>query len=166
MIVIRAMAADDLDRVQNLEVCTPEAPHWDCAAYERFVTAPDTKDVRYAALVAVRGHVLMGFAMARLVLDVCELESIVIAENARRMGIGRALLTAVSTWARERGALRMELEVRVSNGSAIRFYEKSGLTGEGLRRDYYRDPEEDAVLMGKRLDSGPWTVENFPQKTD
>jgi len=35
-----------------------------------------------------------------------------------------------------------------------------------LRRDYYRDPDEHAVLMGKGLDSGLWAVENFPQKTD
>jgi len=166
MIAIRAMAVEDIDRILSLEAHTPEAPHWDCAAYERFLATPDTNDIRYAALVAVHGHDLMGFAVARLVLDVCVLESIVIAENARRMGIGKALLLAVATWGLGHGAVRMELEVRGSNENAIHFYEKRGLIKEGLRRGYYRDPTEDAVLMGKRLDSDLWTVENFPQKTD
>jgi|SRR5271166_1178834 len=166
MIAIRTMTIEDLDRVLSLEAHTPEAPHWDRATYERFLVTADTKGVRYAALVAVHVHDLMGFAAARQVLDVCELESIVVAENARRKGIGRALLNAVSSWAFANGAVRIELEVRVGNENAVRFYEKSGLIKSGLRRDYYRDPDEDAGLMGKGLDSGPWTVENFPQKTD
>jgi ribosomal-protein-alanine N-acetyltransferase len=62
--------------------------------------------------------------------------------------------------------VRIELEVRAGNEHAIRFYQKAGLIKEGLRRDYYRDPDEHAVLMGKGLDSGLWAVENFPQKTD
>jgi len=166
MIAIRAMAADELGRVLSLEASTPEAPYWGCAAYERFLVTPDPNDIRYAALVAVHGHDLTGFAAARQVLDVCELESIVVAANARRKGVGKALLKAVSSWASANGAVRIELEVRAGNENAIRFYEKSGLIREGLRRGYYRDPTEDAVLMGKRLDSGLCTVENFPEKTD
>src|SRR5271165_821618 len=166
MIAIRAMAAADLDRVLSLEARTCEAPHWERAAYERFLVTSDAGDVRYAALVAVHEHELRGFAVARLVLDVCEFESIVIAENARRMGIGKALMMAVANWSAAHGGVRMVLEVRAGNENAIRFYESSGLVKEGLRRDYYRHPNEDAVLMGKALDSGPWTVENFPQKTD
>ncbi len=166
MIAIRAMVAADLDQVLGLEARTCEAPHWERAAYERFLATSDAGDVRYAALVAVHEHELRGFAVARLVLDVCEFESIVIAENARRTGIGKALMKAVLALALAHGAVRMELEVRAGNENAIRFYESSGLVKEGLRRDYYRHPNEDAVLMGKRLDSGSWTVENFPQKTD
>ncbi len=166
MIDIRAMAVEDIDRILSLEARTPEAPHWDRAAFERFLVEPDTEDVRYAALVATHGRDLIGFAIARQVLDICELESIVIAENLRRMGIGKALLKAVTTWCLAHGAVRIELEVRAGNENAIRFYQKAGLIKEGLRRDYYRDPDEHAVLMGKGLDSGLWAVENFPQKTD
>ncbi len=155
MIAIREMAVDDLDRVLGLEARTPEAPHWNRAAYERSLVAVDTKDVRYAAWVAMFGHDLMGFAVARLVLDACELESIVIAASARRKGIGKALLTVVSSWAFASGAVRLELEVRAGNQNAIGFYENSGLIKEGARRSYYREPNEDAVLMGKGLDSSP-----------
>jgi len=156
MIVIRTVTADDLDRVLSLETPTPEAPHWDRSAYESFLLTPDTEGVRHAAWVAVDAQggtqQLKGFAAARLVLDICELESIVVVENARRKGLGKALLSTVSTWALAHGAGRIELEVRAGNENAVSFYEKAGLLKEGLRRGYYRGPDEDAVLMGKSLE--------------
>jgi len=45
----------------------------------------------------------------------------------------------------------MELEVRAGNETAVRFYERAGMVREGARRGYYRDPDEDALLMGKSL---------------
>jgi ribosomal-protein-alanine N-acetyltransferase len=45
----------------------------------------------------------------------------------------------------------MELEVRISNRAAIALYERAGFVQDGRRRGYYRDPEEDAVLMGLPL---------------
>jgi [ribosomal protein S18]-alanine N-acetyltransferase len=166
MIAIRAMAVDDLDRVLSLEIRTPQAPHWDRTVYEHLLNPSAIEEVRHAAWVAVERRELMGFAVARMVLDVCELESIVVVDNMRGKGIGKALLKTVSTWAAVHGAGRTELEVRASNESAIGFYEKAGWRREGLRRNYYRTPEEDAVLMGKILESIAWTVENFPSKTD
>lgn len=156
MILIQAMTADDLDQILSIETPTPEAPHWDRSAYESFLLAPDTANVRHAAWVAVDvqgdAQQLKGFAAARMVLDVCELESIVVVENARRKGLGKALLNTVSTWALAYGAERIELEVRAGNENAICFYEKAGLLKEGLRRGYYCGPDEDAVLMGKSLE--------------
>jgi [ribosomal protein S18]-alanine N-acetyltransferase len=153
MIAIRAMTAEDLDGVLKLEMRTPEAPHWVRSTYEHLLLNPDTSAVRHAAWVAMDGQDLMGFAAARMVLDVYELESIVVADGARRKGTGRALLNVVSNWALDHGAVRMELEVRAGNETAIRFYEKAGLSKDGLRPGYYRDPDEDAVLMGKCLNS-------------
>ncbi|HEX3470437.1 MAG TPA: GNAT family N-acetyltransferase [Silvibacterium sp.] len=152
MIVIRTMTADDLDRVLSIETPTPEAPHWDRTAYESFLRPPDTEDVRHAAWVAMDAEQLKGFAAARLVFDVCELESILVVENARRKGLGKALISTVSNWALTHGAVKIELEVRAGNENAICFYEKAGLRREGLRSGYYRRPDEDAVLMGKTLE--------------
>lgn len=152
MITIRAMTAGDVDPVMRLEARTPEAPHWDRKAYEQFLTR-DTKDIYSGAWVAEDGSELAGFVMARLVVDVCELESIVVAEISRGSGTGWALLETLSTWAAEHGAKRLELEVRAGNEIAIRFYERAGLVRQGVRRGYYRDPDEDAVLMGKSLHS-------------
>jgi|SRR5271156_787343 len=153
MIAIRAMTVDDVDAVTSLEARTPEAPHWDRMAYERFL-APGTSNMRSAAWVADDGLEPVGFAMAGLVVDVCELESIVVAEDFRGRGIGGALLKTALGWAAAQRVRKMELEVRAGNETAIRFYERAGMVREGVRRGYYRDPDEDALLMGKSVYSG------------
>ena len=149
MTAIRAMALQDLDEVLALECRTPEAPHWERSIYERLLS--DTSGVRHGAFVAIRDEGLAGFIVARQVLEVGEIESIVVAVNARREGVGSALLDAISRWAAAGSAEQLQLEVRAGNSSAIQFYERAGLIKEGVRRGYYRHPEEDAVLMGKSL---------------
>lgn len=120
--------------------------------YERLLV-PDESSAGYIALAAFGDGALAGFIVARQILEVCEIESIAVAEGFRRVGVGRALLDAVSRRARALGTQRIQLEVRAGNQDAIRFYEKAGLMKEGLRRGYYRSPKEDAVLMGKSLNS-------------
>ncbi len=151
MTAIRAMALQDLDEVLALECSTPEAPHWERFIYERLLVDTDTSGVRHGAFVAIPDERLAGFIIARQVLEICEIESIVVAVDARREGVGSAMLEAISRWAAAGRAERLQLEVRAGNLSAIRFYERAGLIKEGLRRGYYRDPEEGAVLMGKSL---------------
>jgi ribosomal-protein-alanine N-acetyltransferase len=140
---IRSMEVCDIDAVLSLERKIPEAPHWNRADYE----------CRTGFIAASEGR-LLGFSVAKLVVDICELESIAVAEEARGQGIGKALFQAVVEWARSRNALRVELEVRASNIRAIMFYERFGLCTEAVRRRYYQSPEEDAILMGLFLDPG------------
>jgi [ribosomal protein S18]-alanine N-acetyltransferase len=151
MASLRAMASGYIEAVLKLAAETPEAPHWDRSAYER-ISPPWSEDPpSRAAWVAVNGPDLLGFAVAQLVAGVCELEFIVVAGASRRKGIGRSLLETVIDWSLASGAQKLQLEVRAGNESAIAFYESAGFIREGLRHRYYRDPEEDAVLMGKRL---------------
>jgi len=150
MTAVRVMALQDLDQVLTLERSTPEAPHWDRALYEKALLAEGV-GVGYGAFVAIQGEWLAGFIVLRQILEICEIESIVVASSVRRTGVGSALLDAVSRWAAAGSAQRLQLEVRAGNINAIRFYERAGLIREGSRRGYYRDPEEDAVLMGKSL---------------
>ena len=163
MTAIRAMALQDLDEVLALECSAPEAPHWDRVIYERLLA--DGSGVRHGAFVAIPEERLAGFIIARQVLEICEIESIVVAVDARREGVGSAMLDTVSRWAAAGRAKRLQLEVRAGNLSAIRFYERAALINEGLRRGYYRDTEEDAVLMGKSLYSRKQAVENFLLKS-
>ncbi|MBV8114180.1 MAG: GNAT family N-acetyltransferase [Silvibacterium sp.] len=151
MVDIRAMAAEDIGAILKLASETPEAPHWDRSAYEQ-IPSPD-KEMRAsrAAWVATNGRDLLGFTVVHLVAEVCELESIVVAKPAQRKGVGKSLLNAVTEWSLASGAQKLELEVRADNEPAIAFYESAGLIREGLRIGYYRDPQDDAVLMGKRL---------------
>jgi ribosomal-protein-alanine N-acetyltransferase len=149
MIEIRAMAADDIVRVIDLERQTLEAPHWDRAVYENFsAEANEPGAVRRAAWVATETDELVGFAAVQLILDVCDLESIFVDESRRGQGVGRALFEAAKAWTKDHRAGRMQLEVRSGNLAAIRFYEQAGLRREGIRPGYYRAPDEDAVLMG------------------
>jgi len=138
----------DLEAVLRLGNAVPEAPHWARAVYERILSAePHHKHI----FIVEEGERLLGFIAAQIIFDVCELESIVVDITTRRCGVGRALLHTLFDWASSNNAVRVQLEVRSGNTRAIDFYCKSGFTQEGLRRAYYRDPEEDAVLMGRAL---------------
>lgn len=151
MAVIRAMTGEDLEAVMRLEAATAEAPHWERAVYEGFFSENSSFKQIFVAREAGR---LRGFAAGRVVVDVCELESIVVDAEARRTGIGKALMAALADWAREHHAARIEIEVRAGNEAAICFYEQAGFGRDGLRRAYYRSPEEDALLMGLNLAPG------------
>lgn len=150
MQAIRAMTRDDLNEVKRLEEATAEAPHWSPVVYEGFLSEDDHGGQIF---VVEEGRRLAGFIAARIVLDTCELESIVVDRAVRRSGVGKALFTALMQWARQRDAVRMELEVRERNNSAIYFYERLGFVRNGVRPRYYQVPEEDAVLLSLALDS-------------
>lgn len=74
---------------------------------------------------------------------------LMVAEQARRRGIGRALLAEAVAWARSSGIRKLELHVFPWNEPAIRLYERFGFEREGLRRKHYRRENEyvDAILM-------------------
>ena len=145
--IVRPMTAEDLDAVTALAAEAAGAPLWTREIYEHAIGHQ-----RSAALVATDADGFAGFAVAALILDVCELESIAVAAQFRRKGIGRTLLSAVIAWATHMQAGRIELEVRAGNSGAIALYERAGFVRDGLRPDYYRNPEEDAVLMSLVLD--------------
>lgn len=152
--VIRPLTAEDVDAVMALAEKISEAPQWKKHEYERCVDEAGLSAVRRVGFVAETYGSLVGFSVGKLVADICELESIVMAPKARGQGIGRTLIGAVEEWAQAHGANRIELEVRASNIRAIRFYEHGGMHREGLRPAYYQSPEEDAVLMGKSFEDG------------
>lgn len=145
--VIQRLGPIHVDFVLDLQQKTPEAPHWKRQVYEDLAQS----EAPAFGFVAVEGDSLLGFAVCRLVLDTCELESIAVATEARRRGIGAILLAAATDFAAERGATRMELEVRAGNSTAIDFYTRMGFAQDGLRRGYYRNPDEDAVLMSRAI---------------
>jgi [ribosomal protein S18]-alanine N-acetyltransferase len=149
---VRFGVAADLDGVVGLERVTEHAPHWAAADYAAILNGAG--EVRRRLLVAEVGDELVGFAVGKVVRigeeRVAELESVAVKAEARRGGIGRRLCKAVIDWCRVEGAAAMELEVRAGSGGAIGLYEGLGFVRVGVRRGYYRDPADDALLM--RLD--------------
>ncbi|MFZ0661311.1 MAG: GNAT family N-acetyltransferase [Acidobacteriaceae bacterium] len=134
-----------------LAAATPEAPHWEHPVYEAFLSSRGGPPRQI--LVGEHAGDLGGFIAGQITMDVCEIESIVVAFRHRRTGAGRALLDALIAWALKSGGSRLQLEVRLGNSSAITFYEQAGFSRDGLRRAYYHNPEEDAVLMSRSIAS-------------
>lgn len=103
-------------------------------------------------IVAKDGDAVLGYAVLRMIGDECELFNIAVDASLRGMGTGGALLEAVLFYAKMHGAVQIWLEVRESNEPAIKLYEKYGFSSVGIRKNYYTDPVENAVLMGREID--------------
>ena len=90
-----------------------------------------------------------GFLAYQLVLDCATIHDVAIHPACRRRGLATALMKTAIDEMRSRGAVRCELEVRVSNVSAIALYDVFNFTRDGARADYYpfEQGREDAVLM-------------------
>jgi len=96
---------------------------------------------------AEAGQYIIGFAGLWMLVDEAHITNIAVREKHRRQGIGETLLIAIVELAIELGANLITLEVRASNSEAQKLYAKYGFVRVGLRRGYYTDNREDAVLM-------------------
>lgn len=103
-------------------------------------------------LVQESDGVVAGFISGRQVaIEEAEVLELAVVPEARRKGIGGALLDAFLGQVAANGALKVFLEVRQSSSTAIALYESRSFTRMGLRTAYYRDPIEDAVTMERKL---------------
>lgn len=93
--------------------------------------------------------VLAGYAAVMTVLDEGELLRIGVTPRFRRQGVADLLMEKIFQTAAERKLAFMMLEVRKGNTPAVRLYEKYGFSQEGIRRNYYQNPAEDALIMRK-----------------
>lgn len=98
-------------------------------------------------LVADRDGRVVGYVVAVRAADEAEILNLCVAPAARRAGTGRALVRAILDRVAAHGARAAYLEVRDSNHAARRLYEAEGFAPVGRRRDYYRRPVEDAVVL-------------------
>ena len=99
------------------------------------------------ALVAEDDGGAVGYVLGRVIVDEGEILSIAVVPERRRLGIGRRLLDAMMTMLVARGAHAAWLEVRMSNDAARAMYESAGFAAAGVRPDYYRRPDEDALVL-------------------
>ena len=101
----------------------------------------------YEMLVAEEDGEILGYGCTCTTLDTCDLENVLVAEEYRRGGVGRAVLNALLDNAKERGAEKVFLEVRVSNSAALRLYLSCGFVGVHARTRYYSDGEDCLVMV-------------------
>ena len=102
-------------------------------------------------LVALEGEQVVGYVGSQTVIDESDMMNIAVHPDFRRRGIAEALVAALEDALRQRGSRALTLEVRDSNVAAITLYEKLGFSQVGLRKNYYRNPREDARILRKDL---------------
>ena len=103
--------------------------------------------------VALQNGEVLGCVAMNNALGEGFISKIMVKEENRRQGTGALLLQKLSEYAREEKMFSLSLEVRESNFPAIALYEKSGFKNLGKRKNFYRNPKEDAVIMTKEIDN-------------
>lgn len=94
---------------------------------------------------------VVGYCIVYYVMEEAEIARIAVSEDVRRRGIGKGLLDYTCKCSREKQIERLLLDVRESNESAIAFYKTYGFKTDGIRKNFYDMPKEDAVLMSMYL---------------
>ena len=144
MIAITDMALLDLDAVYGVETRSFSIP-WSKNELRRELAE---NPLAYYKVARVDGTVA-GYAGLWHVVDEGHICNIAVDEPFRRKGVGAALVTALVALAQEKKLRGLTLEVRMGNTAAQKLYHKFGFVVEGLRKNFYNDPKEDAVIMWK-----------------
>ena len=100
-------------------------------------------------LVAMDGETVVGYVGSQSVLGETDMMNIAVSPNYRRQGIAEKLVVELIEKLREKGNHSLMLEVRASNDPAQKLYEKLGFEQVGRRKNYYRNPKEDALILRK-----------------
>lgn len=141
-IVVRPMRLRDVDAVVSIETATFSSP-WQ---RDTFSSLLDRPAVELLVMESASDGVI-GYAVLWCVLDQGELANVAVSPDWRGRGLGRHLIGWVMDVARDRGIAKLFLEVRASNDHAAEIYRGFGFAEVGLRRNYYDEPKEDALIM-------------------
>lgn len=133
---------DELDALMAVEEASFTNP-W---TREMYLAELEHPAASFLFLAKSSGQVV-GFCGFWRVLDELHINNLAVLPEYRRRGVASAILARVFAEGQTLGAKRTLLEVRRSNGAAQRLYERFGFTVVGIRRGYYRNPEEDALVL-------------------
>ena len=100
-------------------------------------------------LVAAEGETVAGYIGSQTVMDETDMMNVAVHPDFRRKGIAEALVNGLVEQLKTMDSHCLTLEVRASNAPAIALYEKLGFAEIGRRRNYYRNPREDALILRK-----------------
>lgn len=147
-VILSPMTEHDLLEVVEIEQSSGLSP-WGWDAYHRELQSNDRGLMWVARIEPNRVNVqaLAGYVVGRLVVDELHINNIAVRDAYRRAGLATALLSRVLTEARASKAVRAFLEVRASNIPAQALYERCGFCAVGRRRNYYSNPQDDALIM-------------------
>lgn|SRR5690625_4061297 len=145
-IVIRPMQVEDLDQVEEIEHKSFTST-WSKNLYKKELL--ENSFAYY--FVIEKDEKMIGFSGIWIVLDEAQVTNIAIDPNYRGQGYGTLLFKYLINKAMSKGATNLSLEVRKSNKHAQHLYQKFGLKPAGIRKNYYTDDGEDAIVMWVNL---------------
>jgi [ribosomal protein S18]-alanine N-acetyltransferase len=138
---IRALRLTDLTEVEEIERRAYPTP------WSRSMFASELGKPTSVCLGAFEGEQLIGYVVNSRYVDAWHVMNVAVDPDYQGRGIATQLLERLFELTAEDGRDGYTLEVRVSNADAIRLYEKLGFEARGLRRGYYTDNREDALIM-------------------
>jgi [ribosomal protein S18]-alanine N-acetyltransferase len=139
---IRRMTLEDVSAVHEIDTLSFSLP-WSERSF-RFEVAENPVARNWVAESSGR---IAAMLVLWLIVDEAHIATIATHPDFRRQGIGERLMIAALASARNEGAGRAFLEVRAGNAGALELYKKYGFIVVGVRRGYYKDNNEDAILM-------------------
>jgi len=146
MIEIRPFEPEDLERVYEIELSSFSIP-WTKEDLQRDAVSNNLS----VYLVALCDNQLVAYAGMWHVVTEGHITNIAVSPDYRNKGIGQQLIEGLLRIAKEREMMGITLEVRMNNAAAQRLYIKNGFKVEGIRKNYYADTKEDALIMWKYL---------------
>lgn len=140
------MTTDDVSEVAAIERSSFTTPWSEISFFN------EVKKTGSITRVARQGSQILGYICADRIIDEGHILTLAVRYEFRRRGIASALIENVIGDLKEAGCRSIFLEVRTSNEAARKIYEKFNFRLFGLRKDYYKSPVEDAVLMVLKFD--------------
>ncbi|MBN2091105.1 ribosomal protein S18-alanine N-acetyltransferase [candidate division KSB1 bacterium] len=144
-VLFELMTMADIVDVHELEVITFKSPA-SLNSFKKLLENPDTIN-----LVAKKETEVVAYLTAQRVLDEVHIFNMTVIPAYRRLGIAERLLDILFNAAQDKAGKEVYLEVRISNLPAISLYQKAGFTRLGIRKGYYHDNQEDAMVMVRYL---------------
>ena len=143
--IIRNMQEDDVSAILEIEQVSFATP-WPGQSFIEEICK------KYAfSKVAILGEKVVGYACADYVLHESRILKLAVRQDFRRRGIATMLMNEMIAGLKNKGCVFMYLKVRASNTGAQKFYELFGFKVETVRKKYYDDPSEEALLMMGRV---------------
>ncbi len=138
---IRSLELADLDSIEQIEQQAYPTP-WSRSMFASELAKPTS-----ICLGAFEGSDLVGYVINSRYVDAWHVMNVAVHPEHQRRGVARALLERLFALTRDDERRGYTLEVRVSNEGAIKLYEQLGFSSRGIRRGYYTDNREDALIM-------------------
>ncbi|MEO4055516.1 ribosomal protein S18-alanine N-acetyltransferase [Solibacillus sp. CAU 1738] len=146
MVIYRKMTPEDVEAVYAIELATFPTP-WTLDSFHY-----EMRENQFAYyIVAEEDGDIIGFCGSWFTIDSAQITNVAVVETARGKKIGEGLMREIMRVAREANMEVMSLEVRISNDVAQNLYRKLGFQDGGIRKGYYTDNQEDALVMWVNL---------------